>query len=208
MFSDKRGCSFVYVPKGQLKDPGERVVFSSWVGSEQSQKLQKPVQKQSSLPKAPAFWLSSTLQKESSLWPHPSSSRSAAVPLTDVQPYRRSLDCLSSLYKAGRRRLQHSLGSQRQTLFQEVIWTSQALGQRCDVVLGYILSSSLLDLLRTLCCPQLYWPLHETTNQASLLLLIIVCAIVTEHFWLVSNKFSYSSLWGLVILLRCGKLQK
>uniref|UniRef100_A0A8I5TYI3 Unc-13 homolog B n=1 Tax=Pongo abelii TaxID=9601 RepID=A0A8I5TYI3_PONAB len=65
--------------------------------------------------------------------------------------------------------------------------------------------SSLLDFLRTQHCPQMYWPLHETRNQASLLLLIIICAIVTGDYRLVCNKLSYSSLWGLVILLMCGK---
>lgn len=81
-----------------------------------------------------ASWLSSPLQKESSLWPHSPPSRSAAVPLTDVQPYRRRLNYDPSV-QAGWRGHQHSLGSQRQT--QEVIWTSQALDQRCDMVLGY-----------------------------------------------------------------------
>lgn len=41
---------------------------------------------------APAFWWCSPLQKESSFCPHSLSSRSAAVPLIDVQSYRRNLD--------------------------------------------------------------------------------------------------------------------
>lgn len=84
---------------------------------------------------ATTFWLSSPLQKEFSLWPHSLSSRSAAVCLTDVQPYRRSLDYDPSV-QAGWRGHQHSLGSQRQILLEGHMNFS-ALDQRSDMVLGY-----------------------------------------------------------------------
>lgn len=110
---------------------------------------------------APAFWWCSPLQKESSFCPHSLSSRSAAVPLIDVQSYRRNLDYDPSVqtgWSGGGP--QHSLWGQRQTLYRGPCGLSRPLLRDVTWPFTFSVAASWASWGLSI----VHWPLHETRN--------------------------------------------